>query len=218
VVSLLPETCVVLLRFPAHWGLLSLPAVQGLFAAFFLWTSGCSTLCESYPELHFQDDADDSSAELNQDWPPIIWRAAPLRWSWANRVQDELAAALGIKRLFDSGPWHFYDAFTHAAPAKFITFSQRVQRLEFLGDAVFTLACTIWLAISDPAALHLPATSFVALRSKLLSNIRLNQAATVFGLHKLLRRRVEAREGVDYGVLPNNVSTHQFITFNLLAS
>jgi hypothetical protein len=109
-------------------------------------------------------------------------------------------------RLFESGPWHFYDAFTHASPTKFITLSQRVQRLEFLGDAVFTLASTLWMGISDPASLLLPATSFIALRSKLLSNNRLNSAAEVFGLHKLLRRRLEAREGVDLCVSPKNVS------------
>ena len=208
VISLLPETCIVLLHFPAHWGLQSLPAVQGLFAAFFLWTSGCSTLCESYPEIQFQDDSDDGALSPRPagDWPPIIWRASHLRWSWADRAQEELSSSLGIGRLFESGPWHFYDAFTHASPAKFITFSQRVQRLEFLGDAVFTLASTIWMGISDPASLLLPATSFIALRSKLLSNTRLHQAATVFGLHRLLRRRLEAREGVDFAVSPKNVS------------
>jgi hypothetical protein len=115
-------------------------------------------------------------------------------------------SSLGSTRLFESGPWHFYDAFTHASPAKYVELSQRVQRLEFLGDAVFTLASTLWMAISDPASLLLSATSFISLRSKLLSNHRLNATATVFGLHKLLRRRLEAREGVDFGVSPKNVS------------
>ncbi len=204
-VSLLPETCVVLMQFPAHWGLQSLPAVQGLFAAFFLWTSGCSTLCEVYPEIQSQHDSDDTIPELSGEWPPVIWRASHLRWSWAFRVQQELSS-LGITRLFESSPWHFYDAFTHASPAKFLALSQRVQRLEFLGDAVFTLASTLWMGISDPASLLLPATSFISLRSKLLSNHRLNATATVFGIHKLLRRRLEAREGADYGVSPKNVS------------
>lgn len=193
------------MQFPTHWGLQSLPAVQGLFAAFFLWTSGCSTLCEAYPEIQSQHDSDDTIPDLSREWPPVIWRASHLRWSWAFRVQQELSS-LGIARLFESGPWHFYDAFTHASPAKFLALSQRVQRLEFLGDAVFTLASTLWMGISDPASLLLPATSFISSRSKLLSNHRLNAAATVFGLHKLLRRRLEAREGVDYGVSPKNVS------------
>lgn len=204
-VSLLPETCVVLSHFPAHWGLQALPAVQGLFAAFFLWTSGCSTLIESYPELNTQEESNDDVAALSHSWPPLIWRASRLRWSWADQVQQELSS-LGLQRLVEANPWHFYDAFTHASPAKFLSLSQRVQRLEFLGDAVFTLASTLWMGISDPASLLLPATSFIALRSKLLSNNRLNSAATVFGLHKLLRRRLEAREGVDYGVSPKNVS------------